>query len=145
MNDHVLIPGDDSRLCADLSLESERLRLGPAGFKGFFAIAAKWNIADEQKRQLLGLEPESPLEELEAHPDPRLFTEHRLMRIGCVIGIYRGLHTCFGDKVADAWMTLPNQDVVFGGMSPIEYMIRGGLEAMFLVRRQTDAWCAGNV
>jgi hypothetical protein len=144
MNDHVLIHGDDLRIPADLSKASERLRLGPAGFQGFFAIAAQWNLTDDQERQLLDLKPEDRLEEIKAHPDPQFFTQERLMRIGCVIGIYRGLHTYFGGEIADAWITRPNLDPMYGGLSPVEQMIRGGLEAISRVRRQTDAWSAGN-
>ena len=144
MNDRIPIPDDSLRAAANLSLESERLRLGPAGFRGFFVIAAEWNLTDDQARQLLDLQPEDRLEEVKAHPDPQLFTEERLMRIGCVVGIYRGLHTCFGENIADAWITRPNLDPMFGGLSPVEYMIRGGFDCLFEVRRQTDAWCVGN-
>jgi|SRR5665213_1202552 len=150
MNNEVLIPGDNLQAAADLSVESERLRLGHAGFGGFFAIAAEWNLTDDQARQLLDLQPEDRLEEIKVNPDPQLFTEERLMRIGCVIGIYRGLqtycglNTYFGENIAVAWITRPNLDPMFGGLSPVEHMIRGGLDAIFEVRRQTDAWCGGN-
>ena len=59
MNDHVLIPGDDLRIPADLSKASERLRLGPAGFQGFFAIAAHWNLTDDQAPGTTPLSPAS--------------------------------------------------------------------------------------
>jgi hypothetical protein len=36
-------------------------------------------------------------------------------------------------------MTLPNRNRIFGGTTPLEYLIRGGLPAFQTVRRLLDA------
>jgi len=47
------------------------------------------------------------------------------------------------EALADAWVQRPNNNPLFGGLTPLEYMIRGGLPAMQNVRRLLDARRAG--
>ena len=39
----------------------------------------------------------------------------------------------------DDWVRLPNSNRIFGGMTPLAYMIKGGPPAMQTVRRLLDA------
>lgn len=127
----------------DLSVESERQRLGPTGLKSVFRIAAKWRLSDAEMLALLSLGSETAIEQLSLNPPSDLFTEERLLRISYLIGIYKGLHIVYGDRLADCWVKLPNQNSLFGGATPLEFMIRGGQDAMRLVRQLMDARCAG--
>lgn len=127
----------------DLSVESERQRLGPAGFKSFFRIAVKWSLSDVEMLALLSLGKETAIEQLSLNPPANIFTEDRLLRISYLIGIYEGLHICHGDEFADCWIKLPNQNRLFGGTTPLKFMIRGGQDSMRLVRQLIDARCAG--
>jgi hypothetical protein len=128
----------------DLRVESERLRLGPGGFMAYFNIAKQWKLTDQEVLELLALGSETPIEQLKLNPAPQLFTEERMLRISYLIGIYKGLHICHRDDLANQWIKLRNRNRIFGGISPLEFMIRGGLDAMHLVRRLIDARCAGN-
>ncbi len=128
----------------DFRVESERLRLGPSGFIVFFNIAVQWKLTDKEALELLALESRTPIEQLKLDPAPQLFTEERMLRISYLIGIYKGLHICHGDDLANQWVKLRNRNQIFGGISPLEFMIRGGLDAMHQVRRLIDARCAGN-
>jgi hypothetical protein len=101
-------------------------------------------LTDEEALKLLALESERPIEQLKLNPDPQLFTEERMLRISYLIGIYKGLHICHGNDLANQWIKLRNRDRIFGGISPLKFMIGGGLDAMHLVRRLIDARCAGN-
>ena len=47
------------------------------------------------------------------------------------------------DALADAWVRRPNSNPLFAGVTPLAYMIRGGLPAMQVVRRLLDARRAG--
>jgi hypothetical protein len=67
-----------------------------------------------------------------------------MFRICYLIGIYKGMHICHGDELADQWIKLRNQNRIFDGISPLEFMICGGLDAIRQVRRLIDARCAGN-
>lgn len=76
--------------------------------------------------------------------DPnRVLDADRLTRISYLIGIFKALRILHADTLADEWMQLPNTNPIFGGQTPLRYVIRGGLPAMQTVRRLLDARRAG--
>lgn len=62
-----------------------------------------------------------------------------MTRISALVGSYKGLHLLFGDAMADRWPWLPNGGQRFGGRTPIEAMIEGGIPVTIEVRRHVDA------
>ena len=106
--------------------------------KGFFNIANKWQIKDEEARELLGSPPSSTFYELKKNPNKTLDVD-RLTRISYLIGIYKALHLLYGDTLADAWVKMPNQNRLFNGSSPLIFMQTGGIVAMQCVRALLDA------
>ena len=69
----------------------------------------------------------------------RVLDTDRLVRISYLIGIFKALNILYCKKLADAWMQLPNTNRIFGGQTPLAYMMKGGLPAMQTVRRLLDA------
>lgn len=67
----------------------------------------------------------------------------RLTRISYLIGIFKALRILHSEPLADEWVQLPNSNPIFGGQTPLAYMLRGGLPAMETVRRLLDARRAG--
>jgi Protein of unknown function (DUF2384) len=126
-----------SRL-VDLSSRSERERLSPAGLKAFFAIMERWRVRDESARSLLGGVTNGPFYEMKKNYS-RVLDADTLTRISYLIGIYKALNILYGKKLANDWISLPNDNVIFGGGSPLDYMTRGGIPAMQTVRRLLDA------
>ena len=122
----------------NLNSSEERARLSPSAVKGFFNIADKWKIKDEQARELLGGLPSSSFYELKKNPNKTLDVD-RITRISYLVGIYKALHILYGNELADNWVKMPNQNRVFNGASPIEYMEAGGIVAMQSVRVLLDA------
>jgi hypothetical protein len=122
----------------NLNSVEERARLSPSAVKGFFNIAIKWQIKDENARELLGSLPSSSFYELKKNPNKTLDVD-RLTRISYLIGIYKALHILYGDTLADAWVKMPNQNRLFNGSSPLVFMETGGIVAMQLVRALLDA------
>ena len=53
-------------------------------------------------------------------------------------GIFKAINILHGQALADEWIQLPNSNILFGGKTPLEYMIAGGLPAMQTVRRLLD-------
>ena len=127
---------------ADLSAASERERLSEAALKAFFNIMAKWNVRDVDARALLGGVTNGPFYEMKRNPN-RVVDEDRLMRISYLVGIFKALHILHGSRLADQWVQLANQHPIFGGRSPLDYMLGAGLPAMQTVRRLLDARRAG--
>ncbi|MCU0224756.1 MAG: MbcA/ParS/Xre antitoxin family protein [Acidobacteria bacterium] len=122
----------------DLSSREERRRLSRSALAGFFRLAERWSLRDEDARTLLGGVSSSAYYEWKKRPD-RLLDVDQITRISYLVGIYKALHVLYGDALADAWVTLPNRNAIFGGRTPLDYMTAGGLLAMQTVRRLLDA------
>jgi hypothetical protein len=126
----------------DLAARRERERLSGPALRAFFRIVATWKIRDEDARALLGGMTNGPFYELKRHPD-RVLDADRLTRVSYLVGIFKALRILHGNALADEWVRLPNTNPIFGGETPLAYMIRGGLPAMQTVRRLLDARRAG--
>lgn len=122
----------------DLTLKAERERLSRSALKGFFRLAAAWKLRDEEARELLGGLSSSAFYEWKKNPE-RVLEVDRITRISYLIGIYKALHILHGDKLADEWVSLPNRNAIFAGLTPLAYMQAGGLLAMQTVRKLLDA------
>lgn len=121
----------------DLNSRSERERLSPSGLKAFFKIMEHWQVRDESARALLGGVTNGPFYEMKKN-SARVLDADKLTRISYLIGIYKALNIVYGKKLANEWILLANDNTIFGGNSPLEYMIRGGIPAMHTVRRLLD-------
>jgi hypothetical protein len=126
----------------DLGARAERERLSGPGLRGFFNIMSRWKVRDEDVRALLGGVTNGPYYEMKRNPN-RVLDMDRLTRVSYAIGIYKALQILHSAPLADEWVHLPNSNPVFGGRTPLAYMIRGGLPAMQTVRRLLDARRAG--
>jgi hypothetical protein len=122
----------------DLSSKAERERLSRSALRGFFRIAEKWKVRDEDARELLGGLSSSAYYEWKKNTD-RVLDVDRITRISYLTGIYKALHILYGDKLADEWVNLANTNAIFGGKTPLGFMIGGGLLAMQTVRKLLDA------
>ncbi len=122
----------------DLNSKEERERLSKSALKGFFKLTTAWRLRDEDARELLGGLSSSAFYEWKKNPD-RVLEVDRITRISYLVGIYKALHILYGDKLADEWVSLPNQNAIFGGKSPLNCMLAGGLLAMQTVRKLLDA------
>jgi hypothetical protein len=126
-------------VAANLSDPSTRLRLSPSGIKAFFRIAQKWSVKDQDARALLGGISSGSFYALKKEPVRRALDQDALTRISLLIGIFKALNILYSQRLADAWMTLPNTNPIFRGATPIEYMLRMGLPGMIQVRQLLDA------
>lgn len=126
-----------------LSTPKTRRALSPTALRGFFNIAREWGLDDNQMRCLLGGIAPSTLHAWRRSADKRVLGQDTITRISLLVGIYKALHTYFGDA-GDYWLTHPNDSPLFGGAVPIDYMIQTGVIGMYEVRKMLDAWAAGN-
>lgn len=122
----------------DLNSKAERERLSRSALRGFFRLVERWKLRDEDARELLGGLSSSAYYEWKKNPDRTLEVD-RITRVSYLVGIYKALHILYGDKLADEWVRLPNSNPIFGGRTPLAYMIAGGLLAMQTVRKLLDA------
>lgn len=122
----------------DLSSKLERERLSRSALKAFFNIMDRWQVRDEDARGLLGGLSNGPYYQWRKNPK-RTLDADTLTRVSYLIGIFKALNVLYGTKLADQWVSLPNQNRIFAGKTPLEYMLAGGQPAMQIVRRLLDA------
>ena len=121
----------------DLSRKDDRERLSPSAVAAFLNIMERWRIRDEDARALLGM-TNGPYYEMK-RGRRRTLDQDRLLRISYLVGIFKALNIVHGETLADEWVRLPNANRIFGGATPLAYMIGGGIPAMQTVRRLLDA------
>jgi hypothetical protein len=134
-----LIAGYRFDVAANLSDASTRDRLSPAGIKAFLRIAQRWGIKDQDARSLLGGISSGSFYALKKLQARRALDQDTLTRISLLIGIFKALNILYSQRLADAWMTLPNSNPIFRGSSPMEYILRQGQPGMIEVRQMLDA------
>jgi hypothetical protein len=122
----------------DLSTKENRTRLSPAAIKGLLRIATRWKLRDDDTRVLLGGMSSGSFYTLKDQGAKTLDVD-QLTRVSLLIGIYKALNILYSQKLADAWITLPNTNSIFGGDSPLNYVKKGGIPAFLRVRQLLDA------
>jgi hypothetical protein len=123
---------------ADLSSRDVQKRLGPPAVKAFLKIRELWELRDEDARQLLGGMSNGAFYEFKRKARGTL-DQDRLTRISILTGMFKGLNILYSKKLADRWIQLPNENPMFEGVTPLTYMIKGGLPAMLRVRQLLDS------
>lgn len=122
----------------DITSREECARLGPSALKAFFNIVKLWHLRDEDAMRLLGGMASSTYYAMKKSPR-RALDPDTMLRISYLIGIFKALNILHSKALADRWVTLANRNPIFRGSAPLEYMIRGGIPAIQLVRRLLDA------
>src|SRR6185312_1291131 len=130
-------PGYKFDAFPDLSRLETRERLSQSAVDGFFAITDKWELPIEKAGELLGGMPRSSVYKLKTAGGT--LRQDELTRISYIVGIYKALHILLPSELADNWMTEPNDNFLFGGRSPIEYIVRAGIPGLHQVRSLLDA------
>ena len=131
------ISGFEWETPVDLSDRRTQERLSPKAVKAFFRIVDLWKLKDEDARLLLGGISSGSFYQLKK--EPRLLDQDRLTRVSFLVGVFKALNILYSAELADAWIQLPNTNPVFGGSTPLSYMIRFGLPGMERVRQLLDA------
>jgi hypothetical protein len=131
------VPGYQFEATPDLSRLETRERLSQSAIDGFFAIIEKWRVPMETAGDLLGGMPRSSVYKLKTAAGT--LRQDELTRISYLVGIYKALHILLPDNLADRWITQANDDPLFGGQTPLSYIIRTGIPGLHQVRSLLDA------
>jgi uncharacterized protein (DUF2384 family) len=130
-------PGYQFEIMPDLSRLETRERLSQSAVDGFFAIVDKWQLSMGRAGELLGGMPKSTVYKLKTAAGT--LSQDELTRISYVVGIYKALHILLPDGPADQWMTRPNDNFLFGGQTPLDFVVRAGIPGLQQVRSLLDA------
>jgi hypothetical protein len=126
-------------LSSNLADKHAQKRVSPTARKAFFKIITAWKIRDEEAKQLLGGVSNGAFYQLKGGQSKTTLDQDRLVRISLLVGISKALNTLYTQKLADAWISLPNTNPMFAGESPLAYMVKGGQPAMMRVRQLLDS------
>ena len=121
----------------DLSSKTVQERLSPVAVKAFLRLAQSWKLRDEDARQLLGGVSNGAFYQLKGGRTRRL-DQDKLTRISILVGIFKALNILYSQKLADQWISLANTNPIFGGETPLAYMMQGGIPTMLRVRQLLD-------
>jgi Protein of unknown function (DUF2384) len=135
-------PGYKFDAAPDLSRLETRERLSQSAIDGFFAIMDKWQIPIERAGELLGGIPRSTVYKLRTAAGT--LRQDELTRISYIVGIYKALHILLSEGLADRWVRGPNDNPLFRGQAPLDYMVREGIPGMHQVRSLVDAERGGH-
>jgi hypothetical protein len=127
----------------DFADEATRHRLTPTAITAFLQIAEHWGLSAEIAGHLLGDVAVRTWYRLKKGEWPGTLSQDQMMRASAALGIFKGLRLLFVGELADQWIRLPNKREPFNGLSPLDYMIRGGIPALLDVRQHVDALRGG--
>ena len=128
----------ESAAWIDLRSGEERARLSHSALKGFFNIVQRWQLKNDEARELLGSVSSSTYYEIKKNPFKTLGVD-RIARVSYVIGIHKALHVLYGEPLADQRVKMPNTNMLFSGHSPLELMKQGGIVAMQQIKTLLDS------
>ena len=128
---------------ANLSSRAVQEKLSPVAIRAFFRLASHWKLRDEDARGLIGGISNGSFYQLKRGTtktaNSKTLDQDKLTRISLLVGIFKALNILYGTKLADAWVQLPNTNPIFGGETPLAYMLKGGVPSMLRVRQLLDA------
>jgi len=133
---------------ADLSSRAVQEKLSPVAIRAFFRLTSHWKLRDEDARGLIGGISNGSFYQLKRGTtktsnaktlDLKTLDQDKLTRVSLLVGIFKALNILYGTKLADAWVQLPNTNPIFGGETPLAYMLKGGVPSMLRVRQRLDA------
>lgn len=127
---------------ADLSSRAVQEKLSPVAIRAFFRLNSHWKLRDEDARGLIGGISNGSFYQLKrstGKSSAKALDQDKLTRVSLLVGIFKALNILYSTKLADAWVQLPNTNLVFGGQTPLAYMLKGGVPSMLRVRQLLDA------
>ena len=126
---------------ANLNDRATRERLSQSAVDGFMRITEHWGLLREEKCGLFGGLQPSTLHRLRTAAGTRTFDE--LTRVSYLVGIYKALHIIFPPDLADKWITRPNDNPMFRGSRPVDYLLEAGIPGFQQVRSLLDGYRGG--
>jgi hypothetical protein len=118
--------------------EADRKRLSGVAVKAFMRVIEAWGLTNADAAALLGVSG-STWDRIKRGSREEALSQDQLTRASAIIGLYKGLELLFADDKSVRWPSQKNRGPLFGGATPVEAMIAGGIPLMLDVRRYIDA------
>ena len=132
----------ESLIPQTFAADADRQRLTPVALRAFKQVASHWKLKTDEIGALLGVSP-STWDRMSAGRWASSLSQDQLTRVSSMVGLYKGLHLLFADKMSDRWVRLRNRGPLFENHTPVDTMIKGGIPMMLEIRRHVDALRGG--
>ncbi|MDH3742347.1 MAG: MbcA/ParS/Xre antitoxin family protein [Hyphomicrobiales bacterium] len=133
----------DALPLAALQSRGTREQMSPGAVRLFLALADRWQLGVKDRLILLGDISRQTYYNW-ANGKVACLSRDQLERISLLLGIHKGLRLLFADEAsAERWFKGANSDLPFAGRSPLERLLQGGMEDLYVVRRYIDSWRGG--
>ena len=119
--------------------EDDRKRLSGVALKAFRRVSDTWGLTNSQSAALLGVSGSTWDRIKRGERDEAPLSQDQPTRASAIVGLFKGLSLLFADSMSVRWPSLPNRGPLFGGATPVDAMIAGGIPLMLEVRRYIDA------
>lgn len=116
--------------------------LDTVALKAYRRLVAFWHLDNQEAAALADTKHRTWVRIKKADWNGAL-SQNQCLRMSALIGLYKGLHLYFSDELADRWVKLPNEGPLFRGLTPLQYMLSGGLPAILKARNHVDALRGG--
>jgi hypothetical protein len=124
---------------ADRQDPAVRRKLSAPALRAFFNVTRAWQLSTVEERGLLGWPPSSTFHKYKSG-DAGVLSFDTLTRISLVLGIYKALHILYAEEgFADRWLRMPNSNELFGGGTPLAFVLDAGIDGLFQLRRLLDS------
>ncbi len=124
---------------ADRQDPEVRRRLSGPALRTFFNVVRAWQLNTTEARALLGWPAPSTFHKYKAG-DYGTLPYDTLIRISLVLGTYKSLQLLYPERrFADRWVRMPNSNRLFDGGTPLDFVVDGGIDALYQLRRLLDA------
>jgi len=110
--------------------------------KALVRVAQAWKLTNAEAASLFDI-PVATWGRMKAGSFKGTLDQDKMMRARLVIGLFKGLRLLFNGPLETQWPKQSNTGPLFGGMSPVNKMIAGGIPAMIATRRHIDALRGG--
>lgn len=110
--------------------------------KGMVRIASIWSMNNADAAALFDV-PTATWSRMKAGTFKGNLDQDKMMRASLLVGIFKGLRLLFNGPLQNGWPMQANTGPAFGGQTPVQKMIAGGIPAMMAVRGHIDALRGG--
>jgi hypothetical protein len=115
-----------------------RKRLSGPAIRTFFNVARAWSLSVKEQLALLGFPAPSTYHKYKGGQTGTLSYD-TLTRLSLILGIYKALQILYpNEALSDGWVRMPNSNELFGGRPALQFMMDGGIDGLYQVRRLLD-------
>lgn len=127
--------GGKTMLAYNIDNNLDKDRINEVALKMFFSITDKWQLNNQQKMKLLGLENAATFFNYKKYNKGKL-NKDKLERISYIVGIYKALQILLPNTAND-WINKEN--TLFNGLKPLDIMLSGNVSDLYIIRKYLDA------